>query len=127
MLKLIRQSEQKNLPDPRECFKLKHYIQMLLVGGVPLGLCILVPVILDPRIWIYAISIVLGGTWYGLVALVVTDRAREQFLEQQHLENEQDPCPNCGYYLVGLPEPKCPECGMVWSPWDPLEDSPSDH
>lgn len=25
-------------------------------------------------------------------------------------------CPNCGYCLFGLPEPRCPECGRQFDP-----------
>jgi hypothetical protein len=25
-------------------------------------------------------------------------------------------CPNCGYLLIGLPEPRCPECGTGFDP-----------
>lgn len=121
MLKLVPRSEQKNLPDARGCYKLKHYAQMLIIGGVPLAACILVPLIFDPPDWIYAVCIAAGGIWYAIISLVVTDQARAEFLE----EEKQSPCPNCGYSLVGLPVLKCPECGIDWSPRKPADNAPS--
>src|SRR3954471_21191585 len=28
-------------------------------------------------------------------------------------------CLSCGYVLVGLNDPRCPECGRWFNPWDP--------
>lgn len=51
-------------------------------------------------------SVFFGAIWAVIVfGLAVARRATRR---------KRGRCPSCGYDIRGLPEPRCPECGMSW-------------
>ena len=46
--------------------------------------------------------------WRGLIGLITANL--------RHGPSEHPECENCGYSLVGLSEPRCPECGRLFDP-----------
>jgi len=115
MFKLMSKTKQDTLPDARECFKLKYQVKAWLVGGIPLALCVLLPIFLNSPLWLYAICIVIGGIWLTIAFVYYVDVSRDEYQE----EEQRNPCPNCGYSLIGLSIPQCPECGVVFFPFEP--------
>lgn len=114
MLKLTPRSEVKSLNDSG-AYGCKYQLHLLIFGGIPFGLIAMVPAITNANAWQYTLAIILGAVWYGLVGLVVTDRTRDKHIESE----KQHHCPNCGYSLVGITIPQCPECGVVFTNFDP--------
>lgn len=92
-------------------------MKMVLFGGGPLFIVFMLILPFDPNIWQMALVIVPGTVWYGAYSLWLLDRTRTEYIQSLNS------CANCGYNLDGLPVPQCPECGVVWSPWDPSKDT----
>jgi rubrerythrin len=97
-------------PHKMSC-KFQLYAQLGMC--IPLFPAVLLPVLLEASLVWYAIWIVIGGALGAVLYLKVLDRSRQAELEAKHC------CPDCGYSLRGLRIPQCPECGVIFSPWDP--------
>ena len=52
--------------------------------------------------------------YISFVSTFVFVKPMRQSIRKQLLERGIPVCRNCGYYLRGLPEPRCPECGAAF-------------
>ena len=64
-------------------------------------------------------AIVFGIALLSLYVAILY-RVTSRFVRQRSRERNRE-CIECGYSLIGLPEPRCPECGSAFEPEQPGE------
>jgi hypothetical protein len=77
------------------------------------------PLVLPAVLWgcVAALNVPIAGSVWWLVAfgaslLFLLQRAWDKMLAR----STGDRCVGCGYLLIGLPQPRCPECGRAFYP-----------
>ena len=69
--------------------------------------------------------------WVGFCCRIAAVFRRKWEAEKLRRANEPPQCRECGYILIGLPEPRCPECGRAFDPelitWTPAADQEGAH
>lgn len=84
---------------------------------------IALPVVFNASLLWYGIWLGLACVPAGLAIAMFADKARADYVQKQ--SEREHRCPDCGYSLRGLKIPQCPECGVVFSPWNP-DDHPAE-
>jgi len=87
------------------------------IGAAHMGVCVLFVLLVNILNWSPSAAS-FPFAWMGLLYTVAT--AWPSFYAFSHPPSDHIPgtCRQCGYILVCLPEPRCPECGL---PFDPRE------
>ncbi|MCZ6654042.1 MAG: HEAT repeat domain-containing protein [Planctomycetota bacterium] len=109
----------------------RHHKWRFIIGAVAVNGMLITTVVFDPfdkiggsvaQIIVGAlIAIPIAGTIGGLLNMGLA--ALKDLLGERPKIQDGTLCPTCGYTIVGLPEPRCPECGNQFTPHD-LEASP---
>ena len=109
----------------------RHYKWRFIIGAVAVNGMLITTVVFDPfnkssysvaQIIIETlIAIPIVGTIGGLLNIGLA--APKDRLGERPTIQDGTMCPTCAYTIVGLPEPRCPECGNQFTPQD-LEASP---
>ncbi len=113
MVKLESESSVEDLPNPHSVLGCRGYVQIFIFSGIPFVISGIAPGLLNATMSQYAFSLIVGGLWFAISSLIINDRAKARY--RAALKS----CGNCGYSLVGITIPQCPECGVVFFPFEP--------